>query len=107
MEKELYPTLLELRQYLTVVHHIPGRIRLKFNISIMQQLASFDMSTAKSAISNFPALKNYRLNLATSSVVIEYDHGLINPNLIDTLFAEDEPAFQAAVSELHNLAVTL
>ncbi len=107
MEKELYPTLLALRQFLTVAHHIPGRIRLKFNIGILQQLAGFDLGQAKGAISNFPALKDYRINLATSSVVIEYDHALVNPTLVDSLFADDEPSFRSAVSEIHTLALSL
>ena len=82
---------LELRSLITVAHHIPGRIRLKFSPDILSHPAApflKDLATNgevqgklmdKGFISATP-------NLMARSLVIEYDTGRIAPDILDTFF---------------------
>ncbi|MGL6258603.1 HMA2 domain-containing protein [Vibrio sp. WXL210] len=71
-------------------HHIPGRVRLKYKLGIVAHLASYRSDDIEQAIAAIPAFKDYKLNTATGSVLIEYDAKLISPEWIDALFAQSE-----------------
>ncbi|MCG9582350.1 HMA2 domain-containing protein [Vibrio tubiashii] len=97
---------LKLRKWVSIGHHIPGRIRLKYKLGILAHLASYKSDAIEEAISSVPAFKSYQVNKATGSILIEYDASLVEPALITELFAESEVnAEQAcyAIAEKLNL----
>ncbi|QLE84442.1 cation transporter [Shewanella sp. Scap07] len=91
---------LKLRRWVTIGHHIPGRIRLKYKLGILAQFASFNTGDIEQAVQKVPALKQYKINHSTGSVVIEYDPQQITPALIDALFAESEQAAREACHQI-------
>ncbi|MCG7587450.1 MULTISPECIES: HMA2 domain-containing protein [Photobacterium] len=88
--KKHIDTALKLRRWVTVGHHIPGRVRLKYKLGILAHLATFNSSEIERALQNIPAFKNYKLNNATGSLLIEYDASIVKPHLIDALFSQSE-----------------
>lgn len=97
---EKIKTALKIRRWLTVSHHIPGRIRLKYKMGIMVHLATIKMADVERAIASIPAFKNYKLNSDTGSILIEYDAHIINPEWIDMLFSESEADVQHACESI-------
>ena len=92
-------TALKLRRLVTVGHHIPGRIRLKYKLGILAHLATFKSADVEQALQNIPAFKKYTINNATGSLLIEYDAGIIAPAMIEALFSEsDHEAEQACIA---------
>ena len=85
----------ELRSFLSVAHHIPGRIRLKFDPEIrhhpaasalahLGQLAQETVETAATSAAKA------RLNIMAHSLVIEYDTARIAPADIDTFMGSPD-----------------
>lgn len=87
---------LKLRRWVVIGHHVPGRIRLKYKLGIVAQLALMKVGEVEQTLADIPAFKSYKLNSATGSIVIEYDATIIKPSWIDALFAgSDKDAEQA------------
>ncbi|MCP4322817.1 MAG: hypothetical protein GY787_13410 [Alteromonadales bacterium] len=87
--------LYQLKRLVTIKHHIPGRVRLKFSLSILTKMARFNQF--KADIEQSPLIKSYRLNLSTGSLLVEYDEQIILPNLINELLLQDETKSQQAL----------
>ena len=96
---------LKLRKWVSIGHHIPGRVRLKYKLGIVAQLASYRSDEIEQALASVPAFRKYKINTATGSIVIEYDPTCIQPSTIDTLFsdsaAEAEQACYALAEQLN------
>ena len=88
--------LLQLRKYLQVAHHIPGRIRLKMKREILgdpralNMARSVDLSSWNNGHSS-AAVINTRLNPKAGSLVMDYDPSLLAPGLIEELFSVQDP----------------
>lgn len=63
-------SLLHLANHFDVVHHIPGRIRIRFLPSAIKAIRESDVTNLTESL---PGLLNVRVNLVVGSVVIEYD----------------------------------
>lgn len=98
--KESVKTVLKLRSWVHVAHHIPGRIRLKYKLGIIAHLARFNTNDITRALDSIPAFKTYKLNSSTSSILIEYDQSLVDPALLDNIFADDASIAEKACFEL-------
>lgn len=78
---------LKLRRWVMIGHHIPGRIRLKYKLGLVAQFATMKTNDIEQTLASIPAFKNYTLNSATGSIVIEYDPQIIKPQWVDALFS--------------------
>ena len=84
-------TLYQLRQYLEVAHHVPGRLRLKFSPAIVTAPGAKSLTAWAQGQRNDnggypPGLRNMRLNLGSRSLIIEYDRETIAPEMLAELF---------------------
>ena len=73
--------LIPLLEETEIAHHIPGRIRLRFNNTILTMLPKpngIDKEIQKIA-DQIEAIKDVRLNLYAGSVVVQYDTDLLPP----------------------------
>ncbi len=97
-----FSTLARLRRHLSIKHHIPGRIRLRFSKSVMTDPTA--MSIVKSPPEKPRGVVRADLNLVAQSVTIEYDAALIPPVLLEELIASpDDAASVRALETLHDL----
>lgn len=65
---------IHLIRYISIVHHIPGRIRLKINKSILDEpiLKNLEDYTDFLKI-KVPGIQTLRINKAALTIIIEYD----------------------------------
>lgn len=69
---EVVESLLRIAPHTVVVHHIPGRIRLRVLPSGLNVVRGVDVD---SVIGSLPGIKGVRINATVGSVVVEYDSG--------------------------------
>jgi len=91
--------LLALRQALGIVHHIPGRIRLRLGSAISEWAAGegFDGDQALGWLQSIPSVLGIRLNPAAASLIIEYDSIRLDPDWWETLVLGDDTEALALV----------
>ncbi|OPX40024.1 MAG: hypothetical protein B1H13_08475 [Desulfobacteraceae bacterium 4484_190.3] len=93
-----FKILTQLRRHLSMAHHVPGRIRIKFNSS----LSDYPQATEiLNSFKSLPGIKNVRINFLGRSFVIEYDRKRIHPDLLQEFFTtEDFSQAQTIAGEL-------
>jgi len=98
----LLDKLIELAGHTAIVHHIPGRIRLKVKLAGL--LLAQDLEVADLA-DHFKGILETRANMAARSIVIVYDTGTIAPGLWEQLVnGKKDPSVQDSVrKELERL----
>ena len=93
----------ELRSFLSVAHHIPGRIRLKFNPEIRHHSLASALAHLARGATETPAART-RLNLLAHSLVIEYDAARIAPDDVDTfMHSKDMKAVHKVAADVATL----
>jgi hypothetical protein len=75
-----------------IAHHIPGRIRLRFNQSILGKLPKLNgiEKEIQKIVNQIEAIKNIRLNLFAGSVVVQYDTDILPPDFWQEVVAEKD-----------------
>ncbi|MFI3246111.1 MAG: hypothetical protein R3Y10_06430 [Ferrimonas sp.] len=95
--------IFSLRQWVSVAHHIPGRIRLKFNSVLLARFAHTQTEQALQQAMNYPSLIHYQLNPESGSLVLQYDATMLPPSLLDDLFTGQPELAQQAYQRLLGL----
>ncbi|SIN98920.1 HMA2 domain-containing protein [Halodesulfovibrio marinisediminis] len=97
-----FTTVAKLRKYLTVKHHIPGRIRITFDRAIITDPEALKL--VKTAPKMPDAVKKTSVNIFSKSLVIEYDADRIPPQLLEDLInAPSDEAASVIVEKLYSL----
>lgn len=78
----------------SIAHHIPGRIRLKFDIGAaeLSGLRGFQPERLQDALNQLRGVSAVRLNILARSCTVEYDHGVIPAAAWEDLLACRETA---------------
>ena len=74
--------LLRMAPHLEIVHHIPGRIRLRILPSGLRTAMEIDLQQIRD---NTPGILSLRINALVGSVVIEYNRNRLDPDLWNLL----------------------
>lgn len=81
--------LAELRDYLTVKQHTPGRLKVKVNLAIRNHPKLPELqNTAKGGSS---AIKKTNLNIFTQTLTIDYDSSMLPFEALQELLSSDDP----------------
>ncbi len=80
---------LHLRRYVTIAHHVPGRIRLKLGLEAVSRLPKVDPAPFTQLFDRIRGIKLTRINKAALSVVVEYDSHIIAPSVWPRLLEGD------------------
>ncbi len=80
---------LHLRRYVSIAHHVPGRIRLKLDFAALAQLPKADPKPFVELVGRIRGVTTTRVNAAALSVVVEYDPHLIPAPLWPRLLVAD------------------
>lgn len=111
MKKKMHPEQIDvehwsqqLRSLVQPVHHIPGRLRLKFNSRLVALLGQKKIAQIDAYCKEEGPLYQYEFNPQTGSLIIQYDSQVILPQWIDELFDEDDKKAQEALSQLISVA---
>ncbi|MDD4732071.1 MAG: hypothetical protein PHX58_09075 [Desulfovibrio sp.] len=93
--------LMPLRRHLTVAHHVPGRIRIKFGLGLLADPQAGKLMDEARKQDLPPAVRSTRLNPLGRSVVIEYDPETLPPaQLAELLTTKDAERFTTLAREL-------
>ncbi len=84
--------LIPLLEEAEIAHHIPGRIRLRFNHSILTRLPKVNgiEKEIQKIVNQIEAIKNIRLNLFAGSVVVQYDTDIFPPDFWQEVVTEKD-----------------
>jgi len=85
-------SMLDLRRHLSIVHHLPGRIRLRLGAALWSAAAGADRERFKTLLDGLEGIRDVRVNVAVASVVVEYDPKKISPDDWETLVCGDATA---------------
>ncbi|MBJ3814617.1 hypothetical protein F9C28_06680 [Shimwellia pseudoproteus] len=101
MQLDDLDSLMTLRRYVEIAHHIPGRIRLRFTSRLVSSLSKRRLSDLENLCAPDGYLRGYSLNTATGSLLLEYNAGALPPALLSQLFGPDEPLARQALADIH------
>lgn len=88
--------LLQLRPYLSIKHHVAGRIRIVFSAGLLEKVPRAETERLQELMSSIRGVREVRLNLAARSAVVSYDPAQIAPRvLVDLLEGDERAALQA------------
>lgn len=93
LKKALQPQARDLllwRSYLSIIHHIPGRIRVRISGAFREAARDRDISQLQAIWKRIPGIRNLRPNLRAASAVIEYDPAVIEPAVWEQLIHGSE-----------------
>jgi hypothetical protein len=84
--------LIPLLEEAEIAHHIPGRIRLRFNHSIVTRLPKVNgiEKVIQRMVNQIEAIKDIRLNLYAGSVVVQYDTDILSPDFWQEVMGEKD-----------------
>lgn len=78
----------DLRRFVSIAHHVPGRIRLKLDMKALAHLPKVDPAPFVALVGRVKGVTGTRVNTAALSVVVEYDPKLIPPPTWAQLLSE-------------------
>lgn len=87
-----------------IAHHIPGRIRLKFDSTLLDQvpISGLDPESVRGALADVRGVKTVRFNLLARSCTVDYDCAVIPQNAwADLLAGRATPAANLLIRILH------
>ena len=94
---------LTLRRHLKIVHHIPGRLRVRIGIQLFKDVGSVNKELFDRILDAIDGVDKVRLNAAAGSVIITYVPTRIDPNWWHILVTGDD---DQALALLHRLIST-
>lgn len=80
---------MHLRRFVSIAHHVPGRIRLKLDLRALCELPKVDPAPFAALIGRVRGVTATRVNAAALSVVVEYDPALIAAPVWARLLTDD------------------
>jgi len=99
---------LDIGKTMTIVHHVPGRIRLRFSAKSLPLLKQFgtlealDDTDVKGVLAAIPGIKNVKINEIVGSATIEYERAEWTGKLWENLCAgNQDPSLE------HKIATSL
>lgn len=101
MQLDDLSSLMTLRRYVEIAHHIPGRIRLRFTSKLVSSLSKHRLNELENLCSPDGYLRSYSLNTGTGSLLLEYNAGALPPALLSQLFGPDEQQARQALADIH------
>ncbi len=95
--------LLDLRGHLKIVHHVPGRVRLRGGPALYEQASALNGKDLQAVLESVDGIRDIRINPTAASLVIQYDPDCFPTDLWERLIAgSDEEAtrlFERVIGE--------
>jgi len=96
-----FADLMSLRKHLSIQHHVPGRIRIKFCMALLADPCAKAVKDAANGRRQPACVRDVRVNMLTRNIVIEYDPDVVPPKkLQEALTTGDEDRFNQLAAEL-------
>lgn len=92
--------VVELRRLAQIVHHVPGRLRLRVALEVAARLSREQRQQLLAGVQTMEGIVETRLNPAAASLVIHYDPQRIPAPTWEVLFGSDPQAALVAWERL-------
>lgn len=94
-------SLLVLRDFLVIAHHVPGRIRVRLLLSALPKLTALDLDPGMLAqLPNLiKGITEVRINKVAGTAVISYQPDVFAPSVWSRLLEGEEQEAQAILEE--------
>lgn len=79
--------LLSVLPFISIIHHIEGRVRLRINKDIKNKIQNLNVENLKSQINKIQGIKDMRFNPINGSLTINYDKNNLKPEFVSSLFS--------------------
>lgn len=89
---------MHLRRFVSIAHHVPGRIRLKLDLVALAHLPKVDPTPFVSLVGRIRGVKTTRVNASALTVVVEYDPHIIPAALWPRLLVADAGEVERALA---------
>lgn len=73
--------LIQISSYLTLVHHIKGRIRVRVSPKIKEQSSNITLEDIEDIPNKIEGIKKIKINKIVGSITIEYDNSIFPDKL--------------------------
>lgn len=93
---------LELRNHLKIAHHIPGRIRLKAAISVVNAFKKVDSALIDHILGAIHGIEKTEVNMVARSVIVTYSINDLKPEWWDILIKGKQKQAEDLLHELLN-----
>lgn len=94
-------SLATLRGFVRIVHHVPGRLRVRLAPAALQRRADgVSVEELCRRIESIEGVRRLRISPTTLSAVVEYDSDVLRPRLWDSLIDGPEDALRLALEAL-------
>lgn len=90
-------TLLAARRHCRIAHHVPGRLRLRFDPLALQAAPRALTGRLQAALTAMAGVRRTEINAAAFSVTVHYDAAVLAPALWDRILTGDAAAAAAAL----------
>lgn len=87
--------LQQLRRHIAIVHHIPGRIRVRLGAAFLHRSVGIDCTRLQGLLATVEGVQEVRINPGVGSAVIDYDRHRIAPEDWETLVQGDDAQARA------------
>ena len=113
----------QVAEFFSIIHHIPGRIRIRVNVTKIPAIQKWASETSlreilpKSSagegseifiitlLQSLPAVKNIKVNAIVGSATIEYDKAIFEPSLWEDWVKKEN--LEAICAKLNEMAKSL
>ena len=98
----------KLRRHLKIIHHIPGRLRLRIAATLLSELrnveefSNVDTDRLKQIGTSIKGIKGVRINAAAATVIIDYEPEKIEPQWWETLVYGEKSEAMKLIEALIN-----
>ncbi|MBL0712388.1 MAG: hypothetical protein JJV98_01695 [Desulfosarcina sp.] len=76
--EKIVDTFLDHIRYFKIVHHVPGRIRVKAGWDGVRHLVGMDNKKIEDVIDRIPGITSYRINKKALTVIATYDSAILS-----------------------------
>jgi hypothetical protein len=87
-----------LRRHIDIVHHIPGRVRLRLGLPLLGHVERLDTGLLQRLLASLDGIRDVRVNAAALSVVIQYDPAQMPPTLWQILTEGEDAQVEALLT---------
>ena len=98
----LKQAVLEIRRFLSIAHHVTGRVRLRLDPRALDVLPGGSRRVMEFPFELLDGIRGVRVNAAALSVAIEYDPQLISPASWEMLVRGGDDQAAGLVDHFHD-----
>lgn len=92
--------VIRLRGRLQIVHHVRGRLRVRFSRRVLESSQSSQVEGLRRFIESLEGVRRFRISALTGSAIVDYDQNDLSPELWESLIEGPDEAVRRAFSAI-------